>query len=292
MKDSRIVKLNGGLGNQMFQFALAFALKKKLNVAVKFDTELLDTNRTEFKLSLERFGLIVDKLTITEKFKYKGLESCKYRKICNWISNFTTINIHKGYYKEKERGVYDRGIFDSNVKYIDGYWQNQEYFNDFRSELLNKFNLNGKVSNHAIQYLKEITSVQNSVSIHVRRGDYLLLDVYRNLTLDYYSEAIKLVRITNPDSKFFIFSNDINWCKSNFKSVDNAIFVDSTVDEFDDMFLMSKCKTNIIANSTFSWWAAWLNNNSGKIVYCPKKWRNDTTEVHKGLPEGWNIIDK
>lgn len=290
MNNSKIIKINGGLGNQMFQYALAFALKNKVNASVKFDTELLNSSRTEFKLSLERFGIIIEQATLIEKIKHRGLESSKYRNLNDFIHNSTSINIHKGYYKEKERATYDKTVFDLSIKYLDGYWQTEEYFSDFRCELLKEFDLEEKVSNKVPNYLRQICNTRHSVSIHVRRGDYLALSEYRNLTVDYYSEAVNLINDNYPECKFFVFSNDINWCKENFSFIKDVVFVDSTVDEYDDMFLMSKCQINITANSTFSWWAAWINSTPGKVVYCPKIWRNDHVGNYKGIPKGWNAL--
>lgn len=290
MKNNKIIKLNGGLGNQMFQYALAIGLKNTIDASFKFDTELLTSGRTKFKFSLERFGITILRPSFIEKVKYRGLESFKYRKICDVIYNLTSIKLHKGYYREKEREIYDKNLSDINIKYLDGYWQTEKYFAQFRDLVLKEFDLEGKVSIKTSGYLTQISEASRSVSIHVRRGDYLTLTEYRNLTVDYYIKAVNLINQKYPECKFFVFSNDINWCKDNFLFISDVVFVDSTVDEYDDMFLMSKCQINIIANSTFSWWAAWLNRTPEKEVYCPKVWRNGHTGEFKGIPKGWMTL--
>jgi len=134
---------------------------------------------------------------------------------------------------------------------------------------------------------------KNSVSLHIRRGDYLTMqkaiDTIGVCPLDYYDKAIREItrKIKNPT--FFIFSDDINWVKENLKTNSPTIFVSGgKLKDYEELILMSKCKHNIIANSSFSWWGAWLNNNPNKIVIAPKKWFKDTSKNTRDLiPESW-----
>jgi hypothetical protein len=173
---------------------------------------------------------------------------------------------------------------------IDGYWQTENYLIDIKDTILNDFQLKLPLRNE----LKEIAlkiSDSNSVSIHIRRGDYAQ-DKKTNAhhgtcSLEYYQEAIKLIteKIQNPI--FYIFSDDIEWVKENLKINYPKYHVEGNKG-FEDMELMKNCKHNIIANSSFSWWAAWLNTNKEKIIIAPKNWLNnpkfDTSDV---VPNSW-----
>ena len=170
---------------------------------------------------------------------------------------------------------------------ISGYFQSHKYFSNHREKILLDLN---------IKNLKTIVKQKygdhsDYVSVHVRRGDYLHLSEYHyNLEIDYYKKAISKF---DKDSKYLIFSNDIDWCKNNFHFLENVEF-SNTEDDWEDIILMSTCRDNIIANSSFSWWGAWLNENKNKIVIAPKKWFGPKY-AHKNtkdlLPEDWIVND-
>lgn len=150
--------------------------------------------------------------------------------------------------------------------YIHGYFQSEKYFNHNREKILELF-----LCNKVINELKKKYSdkLNNSCSIHIRRGDYLnLSDHHPVQEIIYYTEAISIM---GKDKTFFIFSDDINWCKKNFNFLDNVVYCENNED-FEDLYLMSLCENNIIANSSFSWWGSWLNKNINKKVISPKKW--------------------
>ena len=174
---------------------------------------------------------------------------------------------------------------DKNLK-IKGYFQSWKYFNHNRDKILNLLN---------IKDLKE--SIRNKfkdysdyISIHVRRGDYLeLSDYHHNLSLEYYKKAIS---VFGEDKKFLIFSNDLEWCKDNFNFLKNVEF-SPTNEDWEDIVLMSTCKHNIIANSSFSWWGAWLNESPNRKVICPKKWfgpKYSNKETLDLFPKDWSVI--
>lgn len=178
--------------------------------------------------------------------------------------------------------------------YYEGYWQSEKYFKDFNIQIINDFAFkNINILERGI-YVNDILST-NAVSIHVRRGDYVNNPVVNNfhgsLSTDYYEKAIKLVmdKVENP--VFYVFSDDIHWVQLNmFKTYDiNLIFVITSSEE-EDLFLMSKCKHNIIANSSFSWWGAYLNEYINKIIVAPKIWYKNI-EANKStidlIPSKW-----
>ena len=154
--------------------------------------------------------------------------------------------------------------------YLDGYWQNEKYFIEIESIIRKEFTLK-KMSKEAEEVRLLIENENNPVSIHVRRGDYAVNPKILSLTLDYYQNAINLIYEKIKKPSFFVFSDDIKWVKQNLK-LDNASFVSSPkIAPQEDLMLMSYCKYNIIANSSFSWWGAWLNKNKEKIVIAPQK---------------------
>jgi hypothetical protein len=182
------------------------------------------------------------------------------------------------HYIEKKRASYDENITKlCRDLYLDGYWQNSKYFDKNRECILNSFNLKrGHQKNKVLKkYLCQI-SESESVALHVRRGDYLLnknQEHHGACDLDYYKKAILHMQgMTKNDCMFFIFSDDITWCRENFHFLNNKLFIVDTDKPVYDLELMKNCKHNIISNSTFSWWGAWLNNFDRKIVIAPKVW--------------------
>ena len=186
--------------------------------------------------------------------------------------------------------------------YLDGYWQSYKYLQSCEDEVRNEFTFKNQLSGLNYEISKQIDSV-DSVSVHVRRGDYLsnpkFSSVHGFIGTDYYNKAFQLVqdRISSPH--YFVFSDDIEWAKSNLSLDKKTIFVSKNASNssFEDMRLMSLCKHNVIANSTFSWWGAWLNNNSDKIVVAPNNWladRNAVPNYNKFIedlfPENWILI--
>jgi len=179
---------------------------------------------------------------------------------------------------DKESITFD-DILNGRIRYLRGYWQYPDFFVDRRNELLKTFAFVKKDLDYRTK--KIINEIKNnkSVSIHIRRGDYLWS---RNVeqrggicTKMYYENAVRHIEDKLGDCKFYVFTDDPNWAKSEFCEKKYKI-IDWNIGEksYIDMYLMSLCKHNIIANSSFSWWGAWLNENPDKIVVCPTKWYN------------------
>lgn len=265
-----IIGCNGGLGNQMFQYAFYYALRN--NGIVKFDiTDCVKNKHNGFELN-KIFELSIDYADICEIRKFGKPVS-----ILDKIKNKLLLKKKKYYYNEKP---YDAIIFNPDMKcikegYYFGYWQSYKYFEDITDKLRNEFNFKILLDLKNLSLKSKIEN-SNSISVHVRRGDYLKEKnkIFQNIcTKEYYENAINYIEqhVTNP--YYFIFSNDIDWCKQNFR-LKKVMYIDwnNGQDSYKDMQLMSYCKHNIIANSTFSWWGAWLNNNSDKIVCVPEKW--------------------
>jgi len=270
-----IICLKGGLGNQMFQYALYYKFKK-LGKNVFLDLSLYRSKIEKRKYELGIFrNVAFDEAVENECRCMRG----DYKNIIDII--LRKFNLKKYYYREKEE-KFIGDIYNKNRIYLDGYWQNEKYFRDIRQDLLLQFQFPPLQHVENINVAKAIQET-NSVSVHVRRGDYLNnKKMYGCLyQTDYYRNAIKYICDRIENAVFFVFSDDIEWSKKHFKGC-QFVIVDFNRENqsYIDMQLMSLCKYNIIANSSFSWWAAWLNQFRDKIVVAPKFWT-----INKNIPD-------
>jgi hypothetical protein len=279
----------GGLGNQMFQYAIGKAISLRTNQKLALDlTFFSDKEHRNFELDCFNVSYRLSNTSNTKKFH----RLIKLKKISKKIGVFN---------KYFENRVFEERFFhfDStvlNIKnsvLIKGYWQSEKYFLEFRHVILNDFTLKFPPSTNCQKVLSLLNDVL-SVSLHVRRGDYITnpeaYAFHGICSLDYYKDAVNLILSSFPSSKFFIFSDDLDWCKENFTFIKNVYFVDLGIDstDYEEMYLMSNCNHNIIANSSFSWWGAWLNRNSEKVVIAPKKWFSDhSINTSDLVPSTW-----
>lgn len=253
--------LQGGVGNIMFQVAAAYTYSKRFNKELFF--------------CKERTIAVHKNIESYENSILKDLE------FSSFIPSQVQINENGFHYQELQD-------YPGKNIILHGYFQSEKYFQDHSDEIRDLF-MSYKIDIGL--ELQEILKNENTCSIHVRRGDYLNSPNHHpTQNMNYYMRAIKEMP---KDSVFLIFSDDIKWCKENFPSLpEKFIFVEGNKD-YEDLYLMTHCKNNIIANSTFSWWGAWLNSNSDKIVVAPKKWfgpalkNNDTKDLYC---EDWIII--
>ena len=288
-----VIKLYGGLGNQMFQYSIGCTLAVKNKTELKFDVSWFNyvkdtTTHREYGLNI--FNIIENIATQKEIDKMQKCRKIPGRR--HFLHNFFIAN-NSIYIKEKQFNFNPEILKISNNAYLDGYWQSEKYFKNIENVIRKKFTLKNKFQIKNIE-LKEKIKNSNSVSIHIRRGDYaknLKTKSYHGLCpLDYYYQAILNVIDKVTDPILFIFSDDIKWCKENLKIQSPTNFIEKNKD-YEDLILMSLCKHNIIANSSFSWWGAWLNSNPNKIVIVPKKWFNDPNKNTKDLiPKSWTKI--
>jgi hypothetical protein len=267
-----VSKITGGLGNQMFQYAIAKAIAKKRNDKFKLDISFYP-NQTLRKYELNYFKIEED-IATNHEIEILGDKASFWFKIKRKLG--ITLSSSMSYCPEKESTILDTSVFNyTNGIYLDGYWQNEGYFKEIRYELLKDFTLKNEISNEARKYLENIKN-NNSISLHVRRGDYIQVShtnsIHGTCDLIYYKKATDYINKCVKNSHFYIFSDDIDWCKQNFIFLKNKVFIDDTNSAFDDLELMKNCKHNIIANSTFSWWSAWLNENNDKIIISPAIW--------------------
>lgn len=267
----KIVKLSGGLGNQMFQYAFGVALRHA-GQEVFYDAtwfEMVNNSKksraTKRNYDLEVFNAEVSLATPSQ------IKACRQDRILGLnLPSFLTHVI-----KEKCAGSYYCEFLSvAEDAYFAGVFANNCYFDDYRRELLQAFSLKEPMSEANNNLLQEITCT-NSVSIHIRRGDYVKLGLTCNL--DYYYQAIEYIASRVDDAHFYIFSDDVAWVKENLKISNPHTFVEINDGNtgYCDLELMKNCQHNITANSTFSWWAGYLNPNPRKIVLTPKDKNED-----------------
>jgi hypothetical protein len=255
--------LKGGLGNMLFQIAAsnAFSIEK--------NTECSFPNFDEHIRFLNNDNYYNSKLKHAEEYKnFLNLSSKK---------PIGKINLYKYPFH------YTNKIPNEDEFWIDGFFQSEKYFNKYRNEIIELIKPTEEIQNYIkIKYSSYLTS---STSIHIRRGDYLNLSNHHPpQSLEYYMKCINDIAYDN----LLIFSDDIKWCKENIK-LKNILFVENEKD-YIELFLMSKCNINIISNSSFSWWGAWLNDNEDKKVYAPKNWFGKELshiDISDIVPEKW-----
>jgi len=280
------IKLTGGLGNQMFQFATGFAIAKKNNVRLSLDLNYINRRQLFNGFELEKVFNIYSKVSFLNKAL--SFQSINFKEILNKI-DVTFYNFKEPHFH------YTSKILDiPKHSFLDGYWQSELYFKDYSKEIKKIFNFSDKLDEQNELISNDINQ-SNSISIHIRRGDFLLKrndNHYMNLK-EYYLKAINESSKFFKNPKYFIFTDDPSWVTDNFV-LDHSYFivaVNQGTKSFYDMHLMSLCKSNIIANSSFSWWGAWLNSRKDKIIYAPKNWFKDKSiSTDDLIPNSWNVI--
>ena len=289
-----VVQLLGGLGNQMFQYAFGLHLAIKNDSVIKIDTSFLDNpviikNFTKRKYGLGIFN-ISSEILYTEDFPaYSSKHSIK--SIPHRIMHVAKV-LFKGfkYCKEKKFEFDEAFLLKKGNLYLDGYWQSFKYFEDIKSVISSEFTFKVDLDISLLSIVEKIKNT-NSICLHIRRKDYLLDKLLTVDNLDYINSGIKKMIESLDNPCFYIFSDDITWCEQNIKLKYPIEFVSKYTLQFGgetDLQLMIECKHFIIANSSFSWWAAWLSKNENKIVIAPQKWFENSKINSKDLiPSNW-----
>jgi len=292
-----ITRLLGGLGNQMFQYAAGRALAYR--------------HKTELKLDISGFKIVkgitprdygLSPFSVTGTFASEKEVRCMKKPLTplrfflagigDLISGNEVIT-----YKKEPFFHYDPAFqtFPDNV-YLDGYWQSEKYFRDIEKIIRSEFTLK-KEPDEPDKQMAEKISGSNAISIHIRRGDYIANPVTHNhhgvCPLEYYQTAINHMVTKCPDPHFYIFSDDPAWVKQNLAVhyPHTCVTHNLNIRDSSDLWLMSLCKHHIIANSSFSWWGAWLSDNPEKMVIAPKRWVNDpNVDTRDLIPESWQFV--
>jgi hypothetical protein len=285
-----IVQLKGGLGNQLFQYAAGYSLAKHHKVPLKVDVrELLEVkNPKDTKRNYELEHLMLPPVIATQQ----EIEEIQKQNIITKYFQKVLPPYRRKIYKEKAF-EFDTNFWQAGTNiYLKGYRQSEKYFTPYITEVKKNFQLQEKLIEH-LKPLSKALNEKESVSIHIRRGDYLeqhMKDYHGVLGQEYYQAAIDTINSVVPSPSYFIFSDSAEWVKENLKFNAHVKFISGTItkNHYEDFYLMSQCRHNIIANSSFSWWAAWLNSNPGRKVVAPIRWFNKPRLNTKDLiPESW-----
>ncbi len=286
-----VIRLTGGLGNQLFQYAAAKAL------AIRNDEVLVLDIGTYFRESLPELEVsrdfeLYNFIGINDEVTHKVESFNNLSKIFKFIQKNIPFKI-KRYYKETSYNFNPNFFKLKKNIFLEGAWQSEKYFIEFKDILQENLVLKTNVIERVVDLAEKIKR-QESVSVHVRRGDYLrkkiILEWHGVLELDYYQKALEIILKNNSSTKIYYFSDDIEWVENNLLPIYSGTIVSNKLSKnhFEDFHLMSSCKNNIVANSSFSWWAAWLNRNKSKIVIAPQKWfRTNKVDIKDLIPNSW-----
>ncbi len=266
MPNKLVIHMAGGIGNQMFQYALGRSLTEKRNMDLSLNISFYDRYNL-FPFSLNKFCIK------GEIERVHTLYNNKYARF--FLKNISKYGFNAFFdlYFEKELFKYDENVFSDCFNEYYGSWQSYKYFHKIYHLIRDDFRLKNPLSKKAKFYMERIIE-SKSVSIHIRRGDYVkdrrMRRLHGFLSLEYYTKAINYMA---RDSVFYVFSDDIEWARNALQIKPNMVYVDIGLERpEEEIYLMSLCRNNIISNSTFGWWGAMLNKSCEKIVVAPKKW--------------------
>jgi hypothetical protein len=286
-----IVRLMGGLGNQMFQYAAGRSLSFKKDVPLKLDHSFLEKRSegyTKRNYELGSFNIKADRASEIEIKKYSDQNRylIKLKSYFPFLSKTMVFNESKGYFDP-------RFLKLSSDVYLNGHWQDLKYFEQIKEILQEEFRLRSESQ----EYQRQLRQMRSdcSVSVHIRRGDYVTLpnaSAYHGvLGMEYYRNAVSIMRDKIPDTTFFVFSDDPLWCKEHLDlNVPYQLVESNGLTAPEELWLMAQCDHHIIANSSFSWWAAWLLDNGKKMVIAPKEWYKSRSQPVNLVPSYWQRI--
>jgi hypothetical protein len=287
---SSIVRLSGGIGNQMFQYAFGKNIEVKYKLDIKYDVSDFETDELrEYSL-----GIFNTMLNFENDFKLAKFEK-KHSRIFKLFKYFQSLfPISFRFYIEQDLSKNIKEYLNLNFdnKYFSGYWQSDEFFDFSKDIIRTEFKFNKKLDSDYLKIIKQFKRF-NLVSVHVRRGDYVnnsfINSKFGTCPISYYKKAFNFIVNYVDDVFFVVFSDDLIWAKNFFKDYKNIIFANSeNKEDFQDLYLMSLCQHHILANSSFSWWGAWLGKNPKKIIIAPKKWVLDKNWDYSDLiPKNW-----
>lgn len=300
-----ICRLQGGLGNQMLQYACARSLSLLTKQPLRLDLSFLnDRSIPEITFRSYELGCFRLNASFAGKFDicriippYHHTGNSFWRRKERSLYRFWQRISKKKIILENSAYVYEENVFselDKTGYFMQGYFFSYRYFEQFRDIIISDFQPRS-LSEPATEYLSMIKNANKSCSLHVRRGDYVTnksANHFHGLCpIDFYKKAVELICQKEPETTFFCFSDDIEWCKQHLNELNvPIIFVEQKagMHNFEDLILMSQCTHNIIANSTFSWWGGWLNQTPQKCVIAPRALATDpTVSVKDVYPPEW-----
>lgn len=287
-----IVNIAGGLGNQMFQYAFGQAIAAATTQEVRYTADIFAQQSTHNGYELDRvFGLTVPMATTSELRKLIGL--LRVHPTCRRAMSKYQVPqclLGKRFRIEREN-VFIENLAESLEAgaYMHGYWQSERYFIPIANQIRAAFSFRN-IENVALPNRE-----RNNISVHVRRGDYLNAgSIHASCSADYYFRALDSLGLKARDTRIYVFSDDPAWARKELSKLHpNIYFVEGNVgaDSYKDMYLISQCDHHVIANSSFSWWGAWLNPSPQKRVIAPKRWFGDLSmDDSHILPRSWERL--
>ena len=285
-----VTRLTGGLGNQMFQFAAGYALSLRRGVPLELD--ISSYGRDELRVyELAPFDLPA---TVAPPATLQRIPK-KVRGLQRVVQHFSSTAVDAIPVYREPHFEFDQTLLDLTApRALQGYWQSERYFKDMREEVCSAFTPTQPLEAENAAVMQAIERADMPVSLHVRRGDYVsdasASATHGTCSLDYYRSAIKSVLIKTPNAHFFAFSDDEAWTRENLRTPAAITYVSANSPSrgYRDMQLMSACRHHIIANSSFSWWGAWLNHRDDKRVIAPDIWFAQSKKNSKDLlPPDW-----
>ncbi len=293
-----ICNLVGGLGNQMFQYAFARALSIDLKVPLKFSTDTFSFYKAHNGFELAKvFSLDLEIASKDELASLIGigrshpfLRHMLAKNILSWLAG------ERFFVEQDFENLSNLRARARNGGYLHGYWQSEQYFSEHRKCIQSDFSFKDELQGVNLEIANSIAQCR-SISIHVRRGDYVsnskTLSVHGTCPPEYYFKAIDTMLERYPDSRLFAFSDDPLWVSQvlsqRYPNLTIVKHNDGAM-SYNDMRLMSMCNHHIIANSSFSWWGAWLNPKPDKDVIAPLRWFADDRDIHNLIPESWECF--
>lgn len=292
-----IVKLMGALGNQLFQYAIGLRIALDNDLIFKLDVTDVENDFYKRTYSLRHFN-ITENIASKTDLKYLQRSRRRLFRMANRL-----IPFNKSYEVKEKSPCFDHDVLRPYKKvYLNGFWQSEKYFKSIEDILRKELTVKKPLIDQNLKTANDIIKT-NSVGIHFRRLHGVSTDgntnikeatMYGKLPIEYYNLALRYLSNKYNNLTLFIFADDPEWVKENaeFRFPTNFVTHNTYDKDYEDLRLMSLCKHQIIANSSFSWWSAWLNANPGKIVITPKKQYNDRALYNRDyIPESWIKIE-
>ena len=287
-----VTRLDGGLGNQMFQYAYGLFVAHHNETELRLDKSAYRAN-PEHGFLLDRFRIEAKEIAPSERHRIpRRYRDDRRFTLLDWLPG-RVLRRHK----EAPFGFSASHLSVPDNRYLAGYWQSERFFPGMREELLRQFTLK-QTPTAASREVAARMRTTHSIAVHLRRGDYLTnpaaAKIYVPLGLDYYLKAIQSWTHGRNRAEVFVFSNDIAWCREHVRLPWPTHFVAHNTGEtaHEDLWLMSQAAGCVIANSTFSWWAAWLNNRPDKTIYAPRTWfQPGAFDDQYLIPGSWQQLD-
>jgi len=284
--------LKGGLGNQMFQYAMGYRMAKEHGVVFRTDTSWY-AQQAERTYELHHFCIEGLPLSLAEQQAVKP-KALRLHPRLGWLTRLLLRRIR---YVQEAQFAFDPSILQSPAhSYFEGYWQTEKYFDTVTDAIHRQFQLAVPMT-ASRQATAALMEPVNAVAVHVRRGDYVTNAAanahHGTCSPEWYERAMSKMAAAVKDPHFFIFSDDPDWVRTHLAQKGPTHYVDPQTDKRDveDLHLMARCRHNIIANSSFSWWGAWLNQSPGKRVIAPAKWfANSTMDTRDVIPSSWDKL--